>query len=190
MAPPKTEWQLEQDITEAEEWWCGLQTQLISNSDGRVIPPLTRASHRELLTPLQSPLLESQPLTEIAAEPTGTKRTLTPLSTTVGSEERDSANSTSQHTSKKEGLDISITSSPLAEEQDLFERLLTALKNSSRPKKQPQIEKMAEDKKPLESRPKVEPEMEEARISTTVPVQVVAAEKEVKVALPRAFTGQ
>ncbi|KAI3621884.1 hypothetical protein WG66_015697 [Moniliophthora roreri] len=44
---------------------------------------------------------------------------------------------------------------------------------------------MSEDKKPLGSRPKVEPEAEEARISTTMPVQVIAAEKEVKAALPR-----
>ncbi|ESK84048.1 hypothetical protein Moror_11487 [Moniliophthora roreri MCA 2997] len=48
---------------------------------------------------------------------------------------------------------------------------------------------MAEDKKPSESRPKDVPVAEEAVISTTVPVQVVAAEKEVKAALPRAFTG-
>ncbi|ESK84321.1 hypothetical protein Moror_10224 [Moniliophthora roreri MCA 2997] len=119
--PPKTEQQLEQDIVEAEERQCRLQTQSISNP--------------------------------------------------VGSEEKDSADSTSQHTSKKEGLDTSITSSPLVEEQDPFERLLTALKNSSRLKKQPQIEEMAEDKKPSESRLKVEPEAEETKISTAVPIQ-------------------
>ncbi|ESK80640.1 hypothetical protein Moror_15526 [Moniliophthora roreri MCA 2997] len=49
---------------------------------------------------------------------------------------------------------------------------------------------MAEDKKPLGSRPKVEPEMEETKIGTTVPVQVIETRKEVKAALPRAFTGQ
>ncbi|KAI3617970.1 hypothetical protein WG66_005868 [Moniliophthora roreri] len=49
---------------------------------------------------------------------------------------------------------------------------------------------MSEDKKPSGSRPKMEPEAEETKISTAVPIQVVAAEKEVKAALPQAFTGQ
>ncbi|ESK85100.1 hypothetical protein Moror_3629 [Moniliophthora roreri MCA 2997] len=55
--------------------------------------------------------------------------------------------------------------------------------------KQPQLEEMAEDKKPSGSRPKDVPVAEEAVIGTTIPVQVVATEKEVKAALPRAFTG-
>ncbi|ESK81146.1 hypothetical protein Moror_14894 [Moniliophthora roreri MCA 2997] len=48
---------------------------------------------------------------------------------------------------------------------------------------------MLEDKRPSGSRPKVEPTAEEAVIGTTILVQIVAAEKEVKAALPRAFTG-
>ncbi|ESK81198.1 hypothetical protein Moror_2270 [Moniliophthora roreri MCA 2997] len=49
---------------------------------------------------------------------------------------------------------------------------------------------MAEDKKPSGSRPKrEEPEVEEAVIGSAMPVQVVSAVKEVKAALPRAFTG-
>uniref|UniRef100_A0A0W0FUI1 Retrotransposon gag domain-containing protein n=1 Tax=Moniliophthora roreri TaxID=221103 RepID=A0A0W0FUI1_MONRR len=47
---------------------------------------------------------------------------------------------------------------------------------------------MVEDKKPSESRPKDVPVTKEAVIGATVPVQVVAAEKEVKATLPRAFT--
>ncbi|ESK82063.1 hypothetical protein Moror_13411 [Moniliophthora roreri MCA 2997] len=171
MTPPKTEQWLKQDIAEAEEWWCGLQTQSISNPGGQAIPPLTRASHRELLTPLQSPLPESPPPVGTITDQQETKKTLTPLFTTGGSEERDSTDSTSQHISKKEDLDIWITFFPSVEEQDPFKRLLTALKNSLRLKKSPQIEEMSEDKKPLGSRLKVEPEAEEARISTTMPVQ-------------------
>ncbi|KAI3621473.1 hypothetical protein WG66_009445 [Moniliophthora roreri] len=49
---------------------------------------------------------------------------------------------------------------------------------------------MAEDKKPSGSRPrKEEPQAEEAVIGSAMPVQVVSAVKEVKAALPRAFTG-
>ncbi|ESK81011.1 reverse transcriptase-rnase h-integrase [Moniliophthora roreri MCA 2997] len=49
---------------------------------------------------------------------------------------------------------------------------------------------MAEDKKPSGSRPrKEEPVAEEAVIGSAMPVQVVLAVKEVKAALPRAFTG-
>ncbi|ESK80639.1 hypothetical protein Moror_15525 [Moniliophthora roreri MCA 2997] len=130
-ALPKTEWQLEQDIAEAEEQWRGLQTQSISNSSGQVIPPLTRASHRELLTPSQLPLLENRPLTGTVKEPTETRRTLTLLFITVGSGEKDFGDDISQHTLKKGDLDTSITSPPSAEEQDPFKKLLTALKNSS-----------------------------------------------------------
>ncbi|KAI3604477.1 hypothetical protein WG66_008127 [Moniliophthora roreri] len=54
---------------------------------------------------------------------------------------------------------------------------------------QPQIEEMAKEKKPSGSRLKDSPQAEETVIGTTAPVQVVAAEKEVKAALPRAFTG-
>ncbi|ESK82697.1 hypothetical protein Moror_11152 [Moniliophthora roreri MCA 2997] len=46
---------------------------------------------------------------------------------------------------------------------------------------------MAEDKKPSGSRPKLEPE--EAKIGTTIPVQVVAKEKEIKAALLSEFNG-
>ncbi|ESK83814.1 hypothetical protein Moror_13545 [Moniliophthora roreri MCA 2997] len=49
---------------------------------------------------------------------------------------------------------------------------------------------MADDKKLSGSGPKEELEAEETKIGSTVPVQIVAAEKEVKAALPRAFTGQ
>ncbi|ESK82076.1 hypothetical protein Moror_13407 [Moniliophthora roreri MCA 2997] len=49
---------------------------------------------------------------------------------------------------------------------------------------------MAEDKKPSGSKPrKEEPIAEEAVIGSAMPVQVVSAVKEVKAALPRAFTG-
>uniref|UniRef100_A0A0W0EWK4 CCHC-type domain-containing protein n=2 Tax=Moniliophthora roreri TaxID=221103 RepID=A0A0W0EWK4_MONRR len=49
---------------------------------------------------------------------------------------------------------------------------------------------MAEDKKPSGSRPRrEEPVAEEAIIGSVMPVQVVSAVKEVKAALPRAFTG-
>uniref|UniRef100_A0A0W0G5G8 Retrotransposon gag domain-containing protein n=1 Tax=Moniliophthora roreri TaxID=221103 RepID=A0A0W0G5G8_MONRR len=90
---------------------------------------------------------------------------------------------------KKPELDTSNTSLTSVEESDPFQRLLHALKNSPRSTKQPQIEEMSEDKRLSGSRPKVELMAEEAVIGTTVPVQVVAAEKEVKAALPRAFTG-
>ncbi|ESK80933.1 hypothetical protein Moror_15874 [Moniliophthora roreri MCA 2997] len=96
---------------------------------------------------------------------------------------------TSPSTPKKAKLDILNTFLTSAEESDPFQHLLHTLKNSPRSTKQPQIEEMLEDKKPLGSRPKVEPTAEEVTISATVPVQVVAAEKEVKVALPRAFEG-
>ncbi|ESK83151.1 hypothetical protein Moror_14998 [Moniliophthora roreri MCA 2997] len=49
---------------------------------------------------------------------------------------------------------------------------------------------MVEDKKPSGSRPKKEElKVEEAVIGSAMPVQVVSAVKEVKAALPRAFTG-
>uniref|UniRef100_A0A0W0G0A4 Uncharacterized protein n=1 Tax=Moniliophthora roreri TaxID=221103 RepID=A0A0W0G0A4_MONRR len=117
-----------------------------------------------------------------------TRRTLTLLSITTGLGEIRSEEETSPSTLKKPELDISNTSSTSVEESDPFQRLLHALKNSPRSTKQPQIEEMSEDKRPSGSRPKVEPTAEEAVIGTTVLVQVVAAEKEVKVALPRAFT--
>ncbi|ESK85436.1 hypothetical protein Moror_5875 [Moniliophthora roreri MCA 2997] len=120
MTPPKTEQKLKQDIAEAEEQRCGLQTQSISNPGGQAIPPLTRASHRELLTPLQSPLPEKPLPVKTVTDQGETRRTLNLLFTTGGSEERDSVGSTSQHTSKKEGLDILITSFPSVEEQDPF----------------------------------------------------------------------
>ncbi|ESK92793.1 hypothetical protein Moror_15895 [Moniliophthora roreri MCA 2997] len=48
---------------------------------------------------------------------------------------------------------------------------------------------MSEDKKPLGSRPKIESEAKETKISSAVPVQVIVAEKKVKAALPQVFTG-
>uniref|UniRef100_A0A0W0FI72 Retrotransposon gag domain-containing protein n=1 Tax=Moniliophthora roreri TaxID=221103 RepID=A0A0W0FI72_MONRR len=49
---------------------------------------------------------------------------------------------------------------------------------------------MAEDKKPSGSKPKKEePAAEEAVIGSAMPVQLVSTVKEVKAALPRAFTG-
>ncbi|ESK83202.1 hypothetical protein Moror_3300 [Moniliophthora roreri MCA 2997] len=96
---------------------------------------------------------------------------------------------TSPSTPKKPEPDTSNISLTSAEEADPFQHLLHALKNSPRLTKQPQIEEMSEDKRPLGSRPKVEPMAEKAMIGTTVLVQVVAAEKEVKAALPRAFAG-
>ncbi|ESK83359.1 hypothetical protein Moror_8764 [Moniliophthora roreri MCA 2997] len=48
---------------------------------------------------------------------------------------------------------------------------------------------MAEDKKPSGSKPKGDSPTEEAIISSTVPVQMVTAVKEVKAALPRVFDG-
>uniref|UniRef100_A0A0W0EYI0 Uncharacterized protein n=1 Tax=Moniliophthora roreri TaxID=221103 RepID=A0A0W0EYI0_MONRR len=119
--PPKAERQLEQDIAEVEEQRCGLQTPLISNPGGQMIPPLTRASCRELLMPSQQPSQERHPPTETVEELKETKRTLIPSFTTSRSEEKESADSTSQHTLKKEELDISITSFPSVEEQDPFE---------------------------------------------------------------------
>ncbi|KAI3612687.1 hypothetical protein WG66_014597 [Moniliophthora roreri] len=108
----------------------------------------------------------------------------------LGAEKNDSEDNTPPPTLKKKDLDTSTTSSLLVEEQDPFEKLLEALKNSPRSKKQLLIEEMAEEKRLSGSKPKSEPEAEEAKIGAIVPVQVVAAEKEVKAVLPRAFTGQ
>ncbi|KAI3596451.1 hypothetical protein WG66_002861 [Moniliophthora roreri] len=131
----------------------------------------------------------SQPLTETLREHPKTKRISTPLSIMIGSEEIRSKEEVLPTTLKKPELDILNTSSTLAEELDPFQRLLHALKNSPRSMKQPQLEEMVEDKKPLGSRPKDIPVAKEAIISATVSIQVVAAEKEVKATLPRAFTG-
>uniref|UniRef100_A0A0W0FRF0 CCHC-type domain-containing protein n=1 Tax=Moniliophthora roreri TaxID=221103 RepID=A0A0W0FRF0_MONRR len=73
---------------------------------------------------------------------------------------------------KKLELDTSNTSLTSVEESDPFQRLLQALKKSPRLTKQLQIEEMSEDKKPSGSRPKVEPPVEEAVISATMPVQM------------------
>uniref|UniRef100_A0A0W0GBP1 Retrotransposon gag domain-containing protein n=1 Tax=Moniliophthora roreri TaxID=221103 RepID=A0A0W0GBP1_MONRR len=137
-----------------------------------------------------SPLLEKQPPTETSREQSGTRRILTLLFTTPGSEENESEGNTSLPTSKKKDLNTSTTSLLSVEEQDLFKKLLEALKNSPRLKKQPPIEEIAKEKKPSGSRPKSEPEPKGTMIGATVPVQVVVAEKEVKAALPRTFTGQ
>ncbi|ESK83182.1 hypothetical protein Moror_3317 [Moniliophthora roreri MCA 2997] len=66
--------------------------------------------------------------------------------------------------SKPDTFTISSTS---AEDPDPFQRLLHALKNSPRSAKQPQLEEMSEDKKPSESRPKVEVAAKEATINQT-----------------------
>ncbi|ESK82264.1 hypothetical protein Moror_15497 [Moniliophthora roreri MCA 2997] len=92
-------------------------------------------------------------------------------------------------TLKRLELDTLNTSSTSAEELDPFQCTLHALKNSPRLTKQPQLEEMLEDKKPSESRPKGDLVAKEAVIGATVPIQVVVAEKEVKAALPRTFTG-
>ncbi|KAI3603299.1 hypothetical protein WG66_002263 [Moniliophthora roreri] len=180
--------QIEKDIEEAEERWHGLQTQSISNPGGRAIPPLTRALHRKLMTSLPLPSLTNPLPTETPEERLETRRTLTLLSITTGLGEIRSEE-TSLSTLKKPELDTSNTSLTSVEELDPFQRLLHTLKNSPRSTKQPQIEEMLEDKRPSGSRPKVEPTTEEAVIGTTVLVQVVVAEKEIKAALPRAFTG-
>uniref|UniRef100_A0A0W0GAU6 Uncharacterized protein n=1 Tax=Moniliophthora roreri TaxID=221103 RepID=A0A0W0GAU6_MONRR len=178
--PPWMESQIKKDIEEAEEHQHGLPTQSISNPGGRVIPPLTRASRRELLTPLPLPLPTNQPREETPREHPETKKTLTPLSISIGSEEIELEGDTLPSTPKKPEQDTLNTSLTSVEESDLFQRLLHALKNSPQSTRQPQIEEMSEDKKPSGSRPKVEPIAEEAVISATVPVQMVTAEKEIK----------
>uniref|UniRef100_A0A0W0FWU7 CCHC-type domain-containing protein n=1 Tax=Moniliophthora roreri TaxID=221103 RepID=A0A0W0FWU7_MONRR len=187
--PPRTEKQLEQDIAEAEARRRGQPTQSISNPGGRAIPPLTQASCRELLTPLQLPSLTSQPLTETPVEDPGTKRISTLSFTLTGSRPIEHEEEFSPNIPKPSDLDILNTSTESPEELDPFQRLLKGLKNSPRsPKIQPKA--MAEDRKPSGSRPKKEePIIEEAVIGSAMPVQVVSAVKEVKAALPRAFTG-
>ncbi|ESK81686.1 hypothetical protein Moror_15850 [Moniliophthora roreri MCA 2997] len=181
--------QLEKDIAEVEEQQRLLQTQSISNPGGRAIPPLTRASHRELVNPLQSLLPMNPSLTETPKEHSKTKKTLTLSFITTRSEEIRFKEEMLPTTPKQQESDTLNTSSILAEESDPFKHLLHALKSSPRLMKQPQIEKMAKEKKLSGSRPKDSPQAEETVIGTTVPVQVVAAEKEVKAVLPRAFTG-
>ncbi|ESK82841.1 hypothetical protein Moror_12242 [Moniliophthora roreri MCA 2997] len=187
--PPWTESQLKKDIEEAEACRHGLITQSILNPGGRAIPPLTQASCRELLTLSPLPLPMNPPLTETPGECPETKKTSIPLSISTGSEEIRSKEGTSPSMPKKLELDTSNTSLTSVEESDPFQRLLQALKKSPRLTKQLQIEEMSEDKKPSGSRPKVEPPVEEAVISATMPVQMVTAEKEIKAALPRAFEG-
>uniref|UniRef100_A0A0W0FG08 CCHC-type domain-containing protein n=2 Tax=Moniliophthora roreri TaxID=221103 RepID=A0A0W0FG08_MONRR len=187
--PPRTEKQLEQDIAEAEARRCGQLTQSISNPGGRAIPPLTQASRRELLTPLQSPSLTSQPLTETPVENPGTRRISTPSFTPTGSKTIEHEEESSSNTPKPSDSDTSNIFTESQEELDPFQRLLIGLKNSPRSPKI-QTEAMAKDKKPSGSRPKrEEPEVEEAVIGSAMLVQVVSAVKEVKAALPRAFTG-
>uniref|UniRef100_A0A0W0FTL6 Reverse transcriptase-rnase h-integrase n=1 Tax=Moniliophthora roreri TaxID=221103 RepID=A0A0W0FTL6_MONRR len=187
--PPRTEQQLERDIAEVEECQHGLQTQSILNPGGQAIPPLTWASHKELLTASLLPLPTSLLLTEIPEEHPEIRRTSTPLSITSGLEEIRFEEELQPTTLKKPKPYTLHTSLISAEEADPFQPLLCALKNSPRLTRQPQLEEMSEDKKPSGSRPKVEQVAEEAIISATVLVQVVATEKEVKAALPRAFTG-
>ncbi|KAI3613978.1 reverse transcriptase-rnase h-integrase [Moniliophthora roreri] len=183
------EQQIEQDIAEAEARRRGLLTQSISNPGGRAILPLTRASHRELLTPLQSPSPTNQPLIETPEENPGIRRTLTPSFTPTGSRLIKFKEKSSPSTPRPPELDTLNTSANSPEELDPFQRLLQGLKNSSR-SSTIQLEVMAEDKKLSGSRPKREgPEVEEAVIGSAMPVQVVSAVKEVKAALPRAFTG-
>ncbi|ESK83360.1 hypothetical protein Moror_8758 [Moniliophthora roreri MCA 2997] len=187
--PPRKEAQIDQDIAKAEECWCGLQDQSILNPGRRAIPPLTQASRRELLTHLLLPSPTNQPLTETPKEYPETKRTLTPLSILIGSEKTKNEEEPLHSVSENPKLNISDISSISVEESDLFQCLLHALKNSPRSTKKPQLEEMAEDKKPSESRPKSDPVAEETMISAMVLVQMVMAEKEIKAALLRAFTG-
>ncbi|KAI3604050.1 hypothetical protein WG66_000851 [Moniliophthora roreri] len=187
--PPQTEQQLERDIAEAEAHWHGLLTQSILNPGGRAVLPLMRASHRELLTPLHSPFPTSQPLTEIPKEDPGIRRTLTPSSILTGSRLIEFEEKSLPSTLRLPELDTLNTSANLPEELDPFQRLLQGLKNSPQSPKT-QLETMAEDKKLSGSRPKKEElKVEEAVIGSAMPVQVVSAVKEVKAALPRAFTG-
>ncbi|KAI3620017.1 hypothetical protein WG66_006102 [Moniliophthora roreri] len=184
-----SEQQLEKDIAEAEARRRGQLTQSISNPGGRAIPPLTRASRRDLLTPLQSPSLTSQPLTETQGEVPETRRTSTPSFTPIGSRTIEQEEEPSPNTPKPSDSDTLNISTDSQEELDPFQRLLQGLKNSPRSPKV-QTETMAEDKKPSGSRPRrEEPAAEEAVIGSAMPVQVVSAVKEVKAALPRAFTG-
>ncbi|ESK89046.1 hypothetical protein Moror_1256 [Moniliophthora roreri MCA 2997] len=129
------------------------------------------------------------PLTETPEEHPETRRTLTLSFITTGSEEIRFEEETLSTTLKQQESDILNTSLTLAEESDPFKHLLHILKSSPQSTKQPQIEEMAKEKKPSGSRPKDSPQAKETVIETTVPVQVVAAEKEVKAALPRAFMG-
>ncbi|KAI3616396.1 hypothetical protein WG66_012581 [Moniliophthora roreri] len=131
----------------------------------------------------------SQPLTETPAEDPGTRRISTPSFTPTGSKTIEHEEEFSLNTPKPSDLDTLNISTESQEELDLFQRLLRGLKNSPRSPKI-QTEVMAEDKKPSGSRPKrEEPEVEQAVIGSAMPVQVVSAVKEVKAALPRAFTG-
>uniref|UniRef100_A0A0W0GCR4 Retrotransposon gag domain-containing protein n=1 Tax=Moniliophthora roreri TaxID=221103 RepID=A0A0W0GCR4_MONRR len=187
--PPRTEKQLEQDIAKAEARRRGQLTQSISNPGGQAILPLTRASRKELLTPLHSPSLTSQPLTETPVDDPGTRRISTPSSTSIGSKPTEREEKSLLNTPKPSDLDTLSISTSSPEELDPFQQLLQGLKNSPRSPKT-QIEAMSEDKKPSGSRPKrEEPVVEEAVIGSAMPVQVVSAVKEVKAALPRAFTG-
>uniref|UniRef100_A0A0W0F9Q3 CCHC-type domain-containing protein n=1 Tax=Moniliophthora roreri TaxID=221103 RepID=A0A0W0F9Q3_MONRR len=185
----RSERQLEQDIAKAEARRHGQLTQSISNPGGRAIPPLTRASRRDLLTPLHSPSLTSQQLTETPAEDPETRRTSTPSFTPIGSRMIKPEEEPSPSTPKPSDSDTLNISTDSPEELDPFQRLLQGLKNSPRSPKV-QTETMAEDKKPSGSGPKrEEPTAEEAIIGSAMPVQVVSAVKEVKAALPRAFMG-
>ncbi|ESK81914.1 hypothetical protein Moror_678 [Moniliophthora roreri MCA 2997] len=146
--PLRKEAQIDQDIAKAEELWYGLQDQSISNPGGQAIPPLTWALHKGLLNPSLSPLPTNQPLEEIPEEHSKTKRTSTLLSILIGSEETESTEGSSLSTLKKPEPNTSDISSISVEESDPFQHLLHALKNSPRSMKKPQLQEMAEDKKP------------------------------------------
>ncbi|ESK81203.1 hypothetical protein Moror_2266, partial [Moniliophthora roreri MCA 2997] len=187
--PPQTERELEQDIAEVEARRHGLLTQSISNPGRRVIPPLTQASRRELLTPSHLPLPTSQPLIKTPEEDPGIRKTSTLSSIPTGLKAIEDEERFSPSTLKLPESDTSNISAESLEELDPFQQLLQGLKNSPRSLKV-QLETMAEDKKLSGSRPKKEePRVEEAVIGSAMPVQVVSAVKEVKAALPRAFTG-
>uniref|UniRef100_A0A0W0F8U2 Retrotransposon gag domain-containing protein n=1 Tax=Moniliophthora roreri TaxID=221103 RepID=A0A0W0F8U2_MONRR len=131
----------------------------------------------------------SQPLIEIPEEDPGIRRTLTPSSISTGSRPTEFEERFSLNTPKPLELDTLNTSASSPEELDPFQRLLQGLKNSPRSPRI-QLETMVEDKKLSGSRPKKEElKVEEAVIGSAMPVQVVLAVKEVKAALPRAFTG-
>ncbi|KAI3614386.1 hypothetical protein WG66_000308 [Moniliophthora roreri] len=131
----------------------------------------------------------SQQLTETPADDPETRRTSTLSFTPIGSRTSEPEEEPSPNTLKPSDSNTLNISTDSPEELDPFQRLLQGLKNSPRSPKV-QTETMAEDKKLSGSRPrKEEPVAEEAVIGSAMLVQVVSAVKEVKAALPRAFTG-
>ncbi|ESK85051.1 hypothetical protein Moror_15695 [Moniliophthora roreri MCA 2997] len=136
-----------------------------------------------------SDVVKKFPLIKTPKEDPETRRTSTPLSIPTGLKTIEDEERFLLSTSRLPESDTLNISAKSLEELDPFQQLLQELKNSLRSPKT-QLETMAEDKKPSGSRPKKEePKVEEAIIGSAMPVQVVSAVKEVKAALPRAFTG-